>query len=251
MSNLANLLFVAETLLLLALTVIARLTIPFILVIGFQLIYETVVATLALTHIIPPSALGCELANNWQKLYQGKDKKAIIAIQDSFNCCGLNTVADRAFPFGNPSTCAADYGRSKSCFGEWRKAEQVDAGLLLLVAVVVFIVKVLSIIFLLASTPWTQSYWARPSKRISNGNSVEDEDDNRARLRRLAEARREEGRYRDNPAEGTITTENNGTENDISRDLPPQRGEAQSEWSDRDSSFDSSDEQGRTLLSRS
>lgn len=119
-----------------------QLTIPLIAVIGFQLIYETIVATLALTHMIPPNALRCELNDRWAKLYRNRDTKGIRTIQDTFECCGLNSVKDRAFPFGEPSTCATNYGRSNSCFGEWRKAEQVNAGLLFLVAVVVFALKV-------------------------------------------------------------------------------------------------------------
>jgi hypothetical protein len=70
------------------------------------------------------------------------DTRAIRTIQDTFECCGLNSVVDRAFPFGQPSTCAITYGRSNSCFGEWRKAEQINAGLLFLVAVIVFVLKV-------------------------------------------------------------------------------------------------------------
>jgi hypothetical protein len=121
-----------------------RLTLPLLAIIGFQLIYDTVIATLALTHILPPSALQCDLNTQWQKLYTGKDEKAIRAVQDSFQCCGLNSVKDRAWPFvqQKPSPCAAVFGRDKSCLGDWRKAEQVGAGLFLLVAIVVFVMKV-------------------------------------------------------------------------------------------------------------
>lgn len=120
-----------------------HLTIPLIAVIGFQLIYETVVATLAMGYIVPPSALKCGLDERWQFLFRQKNEKAIRTIQDSFDCCGLNSVVDRAFPFsGNRSECANIYGRDKSCFAEWRKAEQTNAGLFLLVAFVVFVIKV-------------------------------------------------------------------------------------------------------------
>lgn len=95
--------------------------------------------------MLPPETLRCSLNDTWGRLFgniEHRDGRAIRAIQDSFNCCGLNSVKDRAFPFGEPSTCAVVYDRTKSCFGPWRQAEQVNAGLLLLVAVVVFIVKV-------------------------------------------------------------------------------------------------------------
>ncbi len=119
------------------------LTIPLIGVLGFQLIYETVIATLAIGYIVPPSALACDLDQKWLLLYREKDEKAIRAIQDRFNCCGLNSVFDRAFPFsGGRSECSRVFGRDKSCFGEWRQAEQLSAGLFLLVALVVFMIKV-------------------------------------------------------------------------------------------------------------
>jgi hypothetical protein len=121
-----------------------QLTIPLIAVIGFQLVYETIIATLAMTYTLPPSALRCGLNEKWQLLYSQKNEKAIRAIQDSLNCCGLNSLVDRAFPFphGANSQCASIFGRDKSCFGEWRKAEQTNAGLFFLVALIVFIIKV-------------------------------------------------------------------------------------------------------------
>jgi hypothetical protein len=111
-------------------------------VIGFQLIYETVVATLALIHILPPNSLICGLENQWQKLAGKKDGDAVRAIQDTFQCCGFRTLKDRAFPWGDPSPCSKLFGYSKSCLGPWRKSEQIQAGLLLLVAVLVFVLKV-------------------------------------------------------------------------------------------------------------
>lgn len=119
-----------------------QLTIPLITVIGFQLMYETVVATLALTHILPPDTLICGLAERWMKLVLAKDGDAVRAVQDSFKCCGFRTLKDNAFPWGNPSQCSDIFGYRESCLGPWRKAEQVQAGLLLLVAVIVFVLKV-------------------------------------------------------------------------------------------------------------
>jgi hypothetical protein len=121
-----------------------QLAVPLIAIIGLQVIYETVVATLALTFILPPSALGCGLDSRWTNLYRSQNEKAIRAIQDSFNCCGLRSVKDKAWPFNSTgiSPCAKYTGRTKSCFGDWKKAEQTNAGLVLLVAVVVFVLKV-------------------------------------------------------------------------------------------------------------
>ena len=121
-----------------------QLTIPLIAIIGFQLIYETIIATLSLTYLIPPNSLHCGLNDKWQQLFVARDERSLKTIQDSFDCCGFKTPKDRAWPFREqkPSPCAEALGRTKSCLGEWKKAEQVNAGLFLLVALVVFIIKV-------------------------------------------------------------------------------------------------------------
>ncbi|PBP24058.1 tetraspanin Tsp3 [Diplocarpon rosae] len=87
-----------------------QLTIPLIAVIGFQLIYVTIIATLALTHIVPPIALNCGLQSKWLQLRRVKDADAIRAIQDTFACCGLNTNAENYHdePNEEPSSQAID-----------------------------------------------------------------------------------------------------------------------------------------------
>jgi len=182
-----------------------HLTIPLIVVIGFQLVYETIVATLAMTYVLPPSSLGCGLDQRWQFLFSNKNANAIRAIQDSFDCCGFRTVVDRAFPFsGGRSECAAVYGRNKSCFAEWRKAEQTNAGMFVIVALVVFLIKVVSIISLLTGPTWAQS-WAHPFRRHANGDVEDPEEDNRAGVRRLIEEGAGREDYRDEPAEGNTS----------------------------------------------
>jgi len=181
-----------------------QLTIPLIGVIGFQLIYETVVATLALTHLVPPGSLLCGLDQQWLHLWRVKDGDAIRLIQDTLNCCGLNSVLDRSFPFTDPATCSKYFHRTQACMGAWRQAEQINAGLLLLVAVVVFIIKVLSIISLLTGTSLSESKWARHFKQIGNG-TENSEEDNRAGVRRLIEERSGTvGEYHDEPSEEAV-----------------------------------------------
>jgi len=179
-----------------------RLTIPLIAVIGFQLIYETVVTTLALTHILPPDALVCGLRDRWMKLVVADDGDAVRAIQDSFKCCGFKTVKDNAFPWGKPSPCQDIFHYTKSCLKAWRKAEQVNAGLLLLVAVVVFVLKVISVIALLSGSSWTHSKWARLFNQFRNQAAEEPEGDNRANMRRLIEEGIGAETYQDEPSEG-------------------------------------------------
>jgi hypothetical protein len=121
-----------------------------ILILGFQLIYETVIGTLALTYMVPPSSLNCGLENQWMHLWRTKNGAAIRRIQDRYECCGFNSVVDRAWPFpvgGNtPHTCEIRFERTRSCAGPWRQAEQVNAGIFLIVAAVIFVTKVRNLV---------------------------------------------------------------------------------------------------------
>jgi len=133
-------------------------------------------------------------------LFAQKNGNAIRAIQDAFDCCGLNSVVDRAFPFsGGRSQCSEVYGRKKSCFANWRKAEQTNAGLFLLVAFVVFLIKVVSIISLLTGPSWAGSKWVHPFRRHTNGDVEQPEEDNRANMRRLIEEGTGDQEYHDEP----------------------------------------------------
>ncbi|TAQ86179.1 hypothetical protein B7494_g5497 [Chlorociboria aeruginascens] len=178
------------------------LSTPLIVIIGFQLIYETIIATLALTHILPPSELACGLNGRWAALYSKKDGRAVKAIQDTFNCCGFRTVWDRAYPFRNnahdPGNCADYFHRSESCFGQWRQAEQINAGLFLVVAIVVFFVKVFSLVNILTGSSLVPAGWVRAFKqhRRHNGNDL---DDDRTVTGRLIA----DGEYHDAPTDGT------------------------------------------------
>ena len=103
-------------------------------------VYYTVIITLSLTHMVPPNDLNCHLDQQWQSLFHNKDQMAIKRIQNAHHCCGLHGVKDRAWPFPDEihknDTCSTAFGRNISCFGVWRRDEQIIAGLVLLVAVV-------------------------------------------------------------------------------------------------------------------
>jgi hypothetical protein len=123
-----------------------RPTLYLLLLLAFQIIYETVIATLALTHIVPPSSLNCPLYEQWMRLFRNKDETAIRRIQDRYDCCGFNTVLDHAWPFPAKEVfageCQERFGRTQPCAGPWRQAEQINAGLFLIVAAVIFVTKV-------------------------------------------------------------------------------------------------------------
>ena len=109
-------------------------------------IYDTVIATLALTHMTPPDDLSCHLERQWAWLFSSKNADVIRRIQDRHQCCGLHSVQDRAWPFPDSShtaaACYEAFGRQRSCFGGWRQDEQITGGLMLVVAVVAFLVQV-------------------------------------------------------------------------------------------------------------
>ncbi len=109
-------------------------------------IYDTIIATLALTYMAPPSDLKCHLEGQWAWLFSNKNVEVIRRIQDRHQCCGFNSVQDRAWPFPDRShaamACHEAFGRQRSCFGGWRQDEQITGGLILLVAVVSFLLKV-------------------------------------------------------------------------------------------------------------
>lgn len=113
-----------------------------------QLIYETIIATLAATYVFPSPNLNCGLDSRWRVLYSKKDARSIRRIQDAFDCCGLNSIRDRAWPFKTDAredgNCADMFHRQRSCAKDWRSAERGAAGLVLIVALGVFILKVSS-----------------------------------------------------------------------------------------------------------
>ena len=118
----------------------------FQVVIAFFLVYESVLATLAGAHISPPGSLTCALRETWQKMFQAKEGECIRRIQDAFNCCGLMSVQDMAFPLpdGRHGTdaCVVRYERDTACFEPWRQEERRVAVMLLVVPVAVFLWKV-------------------------------------------------------------------------------------------------------------
>jgi hypothetical protein len=109
-------------------------------------IYDSVLATLALLNIGPADSLDCPLERQWARLFSTKDSNAIRRIQDRHQCCGLNSAHDRAWPFPDQShganACEETFNRVRSCLQPWRRDEQMVGGMILVVAVVSFLLKV-------------------------------------------------------------------------------------------------------------
>jgi hypothetical protein len=123
-----------------------QLTIKLIAISVIQLVYETIIATISVTYMVP----NCSLEEKWRGLYRNKDGDAIKRIQDRFNCCGFNSLVDMAYPFpyGRPNEghgadqCKITTGRRETCVGPWRQSEQINAGIFFTVASSIFLIKV-------------------------------------------------------------------------------------------------------------
>ncbi|KAI9820617.1 MAG: hypothetical protein M1827_004986 [Pycnora praestabilis] len=157
-------------------------------------VYETTVATLALTYITPINNLTCALDEHWSHLFRSKDDNAIRRIQETYQCCGLHSTHDKAYPFpkkgvGNDACVKAFPGRIQSCFGPWRGEERAGAGLLLSVAIVVFVIKLVYLSLSIPPTsrkdwlrnlfrhPWTkQNQTSQSYRSITNTEEAEAED---------------------------------------------------------------------------
>lgn len=67
--------------------------------------------------------MDCTLERTWLKWYTHKNTEAIRSIQDRYECCGLRSIVDRAWPFPDKThsvhACEQTYGRTQSCLAQW------------------------------------------------------------------------------------------------------------------------------------
>lgn len=111
-----------------------------------QALLATVLLTLLFEGVVESPALRCTLESIWMTMYKAHNGRSIRRIQDALECCGLNSVRDRAYPFGDraPSTCAQTYDRSASCRVPWMRAMQTSAGIDVGVVIAVALLQVRS-----------------------------------------------------------------------------------------------------------
>jgi len=92
-------------------------------------------------------------------MFRAKDGEAVARIQDAFSCCGLRSSRDMAFPFPDRThgadACEVRYERMQGCFEAWEGRERVVAGIMMAVAVGVFL--------------WMVSYLSVIGKDETNG----------------------------------------------------------------------------------
>ncbi|KAK4548018.1 hypothetical protein LTR36_010738 [Oleoguttula mirabilis] len=139
------------------------------------LIYETVLATLAGTHISPPMSLNCALKERWEHMFQRKSGDRIRRIQDAFSCCGLNSPRDMAFPFPDAhhesNACMVRFERNTACMEPWRDEERKVAIMLLVVPLAVFVWKVAILLAPSSGSAWLPSAIRLPSDRSESPES--------------------------------------------------------------------------------
>ncbi|KAI4716577.1 hypothetical protein E4T48_07240 [Aureobasidium sp. EXF-10727] len=203
------------------------------------LVYITVVATLSGTHISPVGGLGCALREKWQSMFHEKNAGKIKRIQEAFDCCGFRSVRDMPYPFPGHEitvdTCTQRFDRQIGCEGAWRDKERTVAGLMIGVAVGVFVWVRQAIIIV---TPALHPTWAHESMRLPH-RVLEEESDAANRVIEYPAQR-----YTDDPedADTDARREIAGLNNDSrlalqvenSRDHPSKMLADQGVWRDED-----------------
>ncbi|KAL1382146.1 hypothetical protein HDK64DRAFT_321181 [Phyllosticta capitalensis] len=113
-------------------------------------IFLTALASLASPYVTQNRGLTCALDNAWRDLFRAGRGGEIQLIQDAWECCGLHSVYDMAWPFARHSggvtersRCRQMYGRETSCYGVWEDEERRTAGLVIGVTTGVWLWKML------------------------------------------------------------------------------------------------------------
>ncbi|KAI5464964.1 hypothetical protein BGZ63DRAFT_379102 [Mariannaea sp. PMI_226] len=116
----------------------------------------TILATLLFEGVVPSRGLDCAMETDWMDMFRAHDGDGIRRIQDSFDCCGFNSVKDRAYPFPHnaPSTCSETYGRSIPCRGPWRRAMQTFVGTELFIVLFVGLIQVVNLVLMTGGVAW-------------------------------------------------------------------------------------------------
>ncbi|PLB33924.1 uncharacterized protein BDW47DRAFT_85363 [Aspergillus candidus] len=109
-------------------------------------ILVTILFTATLTILFPDSLLICRLESYWQSHFQAKDAHTIRSIQDRFQCCGLHSTRDRAWPFKNrdhgDDACEAQFGYGRSCLVPWREQTVSTSWTMFAAVALILVVKV-------------------------------------------------------------------------------------------------------------
>ncbi len=127
-----------------------------------QLVLAVVLATGFFANAAPSDVRTCLVGTTWQRMFASKDAATLRRIQDAFNCCGLNSVRDRAWPFAEDlaggiggAPCADRFGRTQSCAAPWTAALQSMGHTEGVVAVLVAVLQV--VLYLYEMVRWVMA----------------------------------------------------------------------------------------------
>ncbi|KXJ89656.1 hypothetical protein Micbo1qcDRAFT_164956 [Microdochium bolleyi] len=142
---------------------LARASLPFLQL--FQGILTIVLATLlSQTTTSQSPTLDCLLQGRWQQMWAAHDRRRIELVQDTFECCGFNSVKDRAWP---RDTCSLLYGRNSACRPAWAAALQTSSRLDFGVCLIVGVMQVYQLFkYLNSHSQWGQHRNGRAYKQL-------------------------------------------------------------------------------------
>ncbi|PNY27096.1 Uncharacterized protein TCAP_02970 [Tolypocladium capitatum] len=121
---------------------------------GLQAVATAVLATLLLEGVVPSPALDFLLEHEWDALFAARDGESIRLVQDTYRCCGLRALDDRAYPFGGAASCADMYNRGESCMAPWRGAMQATSAVDFGVVLAVGLLQIVGLLMMRERTAW-------------------------------------------------------------------------------------------------
>ncbi|KIV86173.1 hypothetical protein PV11_01803 [Exophiala sideris] len=102
----------------------------------FTSLMAVILFVLATMYGTPSDMSRCGTEAQWRRMFQRKDDAGIRAIQSGLQCCGLNSLHDRAWPFPSRKVdaraCERTLGYTSRCADRWQRQEAVAAGLIAL-----------------------------------------------------------------------------------------------------------------------
>lgn len=88
---------------------------------------------LSLVYATPGDLQSCGIDRHWLRMFEAKNDRAIRNIQGTLQCCGLNSMHDRAWPFPSRGVdaraCERTQGYTVPCGQRWRHEETIAATL--------------------------------------------------------------------------------------------------------------------------
>lgn len=87
----------------------------------------------SLVFAVPSDIQYCAADRYWLRMFELKDETSIRSIQNRLQCCGLNSLHDRAWPFPSRTSdaraCERTQHYNRACGNLWRHEEVLAAGL--------------------------------------------------------------------------------------------------------------------------